>query len=142
MRNYQKKKGNPYLLPHNLYMRTLYIIKDYDRMRDEYQNILHGSPPPNIITGKDIHGNEVGEFGGRGSGTSNPAQDKALNLAMVSDELHAVEQAIRMIPEEYRQGVFQNIRYGTPYPEVAHYNTWRNWKRKFIWGVAQRLHFI
>ena len=32
-REYQKNKNNPYLLPHNLYMRVLYIVRDYDRIK-------------------------------------------------------------------------------------------------------------
>ncbi len=34
MRNYQRQKNNPYKLPHNLYMRMLYLIRDYDRIKD------------------------------------------------------------------------------------------------------------
>lgn len=35
MRNYQRQKNNPYKLPHNLYMRMLYLVRDYDRIKEQ-----------------------------------------------------------------------------------------------------------
>lgn len=35
MRDYQRKKDNPYKLPHNVYMQNLYFIRDYDRLKNE-----------------------------------------------------------------------------------------------------------
>lgn len=34
MREYQGKRNNPYILPHNLYMRMVYMIRDYERMKN------------------------------------------------------------------------------------------------------------
>ena len=31
MRNYQMRRSNPGLLPHNVYMQLQYLLKDYDR---------------------------------------------------------------------------------------------------------------
>ena len=33
MTAYQRKRGNPYRLPHNVYMRTAYTVRDYARLR-------------------------------------------------------------------------------------------------------------
>ena len=128
-RNYQRTKNNPYLLPHNLYMRVLYIIKDYDRLKDEYQTIL------------DSGGSAMG---GRraGSGTSNPTENKAIRLAAISDELHAIEGALIEIPQEYRQGVLSAIKYRTPYPDTAGYKTWQRWRQRFIWHVAKNMRIV
>ena len=125
-RNYQITKNNPYLLPHNLYMRVLYIIRDYDRMKDEYQEILQLSPP--ALTG--VPGSRE---------LTDPTGDKAIRLAMISGEMHAVDQALMDIPREYRQGLMRNIKYGDNYPNTAHYNTWRYNKYKFCYKVAKRL---
>ena len=40
MRDYQAVTNNPYLLPHHLYMRTLYIIRDYDRLKEKAEKLL------------------------------------------------------------------------------------------------------
>ncbi len=34
MRNYQRQKNNPHKLPHALYMRMLYLIRDYERLKN------------------------------------------------------------------------------------------------------------
>jgi len=128
-RNYQRTKNNPYLLPHKLYMRVLYIIKDYDRLKDEYRAIVDFSLP------------ELAGMPGS-SETANPTEDKAIKAAAISDELHAIEQALMMVPPEYRQGLMNNIKYRTPYPYTAHYNTWRYWRYKYTWNVAKRLHLV
>ena len=39
MRNYQRTRNNPYILPHHLYMRTLYIIRDYERLKQKSEDI-------------------------------------------------------------------------------------------------------
>ena len=38
------KKNNPYILPSNLYMRMLYLVRDYNRLKEEYANIIHEMP--------------------------------------------------------------------------------------------------
>jgi hypothetical protein len=128
-REYQIAKNNPYLLPHNLYMRVLYTIRDYDRVRGEYDALLHGSPP------------KLAERA-PGGGSARPAEDKAVRLAAMSGEIHAVEQALMAVPEEYRRGLMDNICHGAPYPDTAHYNTWRYWRYRFAWHVAKRLKLI
>ena len=54
-------------------------------------------------------------------------------------EEKSIEQALQEIPEEYRQGVFDNIMYHTPYPLTAHYKTWQKWKQRLIYKVAYEL---
>ena len=39
-RDYQRIKNNKYILPRNLYRHTLYVIRDYDRIRLEYEDML------------------------------------------------------------------------------------------------------
>jgi len=36
MRNYQRTKNNPYLLPQHLYGEVKYMLKDYQRLKEEY----------------------------------------------------------------------------------------------------------
>jgi len=108
-------------------MRVLYIIKDYDRLKDEYHAILNGGYGTDIV------------MPSLGTDISKPTEDKAIRLSMISDELHAIEQGLRYIPKEYRQSILQSIKYGAKYPDTAHYNTWRYNKYKFTWHVADIL---
>ena len=128
-RNYQRTKNNPYLLPHNLYMRTLYVIRDYDRRKDEYIALAYVSPHQ--------------MNGAPGSGRpSNPTENRGIRRAALFDELEAVEQALMAIPDEYRQGVRQNVMYGAWYPKNADVRTYQRWKQRFVYLVAGRLGFI
>jgi len=110
-------------------MRVLYIIRDYDRMKDEYQEILQLSPP--ALTG--VPGSRE---------LTDPTGDKAIRLAMISGEMHAVDQALKKIPREYRQGVKRNVMYGSWYPKDADARTYRRWKQRFMYWVAEKLKII
>ena len=141
-REYQRNKNNPYLLPHNLYMRVLYIIRDYDRLKDEYHAVLQSSPAPRITTGYDKDGKHVSELMQGSGGIADPTADKAMRLVVISEELHAVEQSLRMIPGEYRQGVKHNVMYGAWYPTDASERTYRRWKQRFVFNVAKTLKLV
>jgi len=138
-REHQKAKNNPYLLPHNLYMRVLYIIRDYDRMKDEYQVILEASPAPRIESGFDRNGKFSAEFMPKSCDTAKPTEDKALRLAVISGEMHAIEQALLEIPRMYRRGVVENITEGAWYPKDASPRTYRRWKQRYAYNVAKKL---
>jgi hypothetical protein len=137
MKIYQPQKNNPYKLPHNLYMQMVYLLRDYDRQIRELEelryNIAHERP-------------EIEEGMPRGCGTSNPTQKKAFKIIAMSEELtdrcKAVEQALIEIPSEYRSGVMNNICYGCAYPYDAHYNTYRNWRRRLLYKIAENLLLI
>ena len=141
-KEYQRAKNNPYLLPHNLYMRVLYIIRDYDRLKEEYQAILHSSPTPRIESGYDRNGRFSAELMPKSGEAADPTEDKGMRLALISDELHAVEQALMMIPAEYRHGVKQNVMYGGWFPQDADGRTYRRWKQRFIYQVAKGMKLV
>lgn len=127
MRNYQKTKNNPYHLPQNLYMRMLYLIRDYDRIRAERQEILHSSP--------DHDGVPVSGFG-------SPTESKAMRMYAISRECEAVEKALRGIPEVYRDGVLNNICHRTPFPIDAGEATYQRWRSRLVYYVAKNCHLV
>ena len=43
-RDYQRIQGNRWVLPRNLYRQTLFAIRDYPRIKEEYEDLLQGSP--------------------------------------------------------------------------------------------------
>lgn len=128
MRNYQRKKNNPYQLPHTLYMRMLYLVRDYPRLMEERRDILYGSSPS--LDGMP-----------RGTDISTPTESRAIALAAVEQECSAVEQALREIPEEYRAAVLDNITKNAPFPYIAGESTWRRWRARFLYYVARNLHY-
>lgn len=130
MREYQNKKNNPYLLPHCLYMRTLYIIRDYDRLKAETEQIIHESPLPS--DGQPTAHNF------NGSSTEN----KALRLAEIDAEIAAIETALSKLPVFYQLPIKNNILYDIRYPAGASSRTFKRYKQMFVFLVAKKLNFI
>ncbi|MCR5109831.1 MAG: hypothetical protein K6B38_02845 [Ruminococcus sp.] len=127
MRNYQRQKNNPYKLPHHLYMRMLYLVRDYERIRSEREDILNASPPADGIP----H-----------TGMGNPTEQKAIRLCELGNKCAAIEKAYESIPPEYRKAIWNNICYQSPYPIIAGEATYKRWRCRFIYEVAKNLHEI
>lgn len=130
MKEYQRKKNNPYLLPHCLYMRTLYIIRDYNRLKAEAEQILHASSAP-------VDGQPTAR-----SFKCSVTENKAMKLSEIDAEIYAIETALQEIPEFFRKPVMNNILYGVRYPVGASTRTYKRYKQKYIYSVAKKLNFI
>lgn len=129
MRDYQAKKNNPYILPKPLYMQVLWLIRDYDRMLEEYQGAIDGSPNP--PDGQP-----------RGASLVNSTEQKALRRAELWFKIEAIDRALSTIPEEYRRGIWNNIVYWRQYPLDAGRATYARHKQKFVYRIAKKLHWI
>ncbi len=129
MKDYQPKNTSKYWLPKAVYYQTLYAARDYDRLREEYTQLLH-----------ETHTRSDGQP--RGTKRSDPTEKTVERLEETSNKLAAIEGALRGIPDEYRAGVFDNVRYQTPYPFTASRATWTRWRRYFICVLAYRLHLF
>lgn len=128
-REYQRKKNNPYLLPDNLYDATISLIRDYDRLKQRYEEILHGSPlPPDGMP--------------RGSGVGNPTEQKAIKMEAIFQQLQNIEQALLQVPSEYRNGVFREARFGGGYPIDAARSTYAMWKQRFVYHTAENMNLL
>lgn len=127
MRNYQRTKNNPYKLPHNLYMRILYLVRDYERIKSEREDIIHGSPEHDGLPASNL---------------GNPTEAKGIKLAMLGGNCKAIEEAFNEVPKEYRKGVWNNICYQSPYPIDAGEATYKRWRSRFIYKIAEKLHEI
>lgn len=116
MRNYQSKKKNPYLLPHNVYMQTLYLIRDYERLKEEYSQLMNPS-------------------------TTMSKQSKKIR-GVICQKIDAIENAAKEIPEYYQKGVWNNVLYGYRYPINADIRTWQTYKQRFIYYTAQNMQYV
>lgn len=129
MRDYQPHKNNPYWLEPTIYRRVLTVVRDYDRMVRDYNNILaetisdDGQP--------------------RSSSPRDPVAQKVEHADRLWQEIHAVEMARKCIPQEYRQGVWENVQHGGwPVDIPAHYKTWLYWRKRFLFSTAKNLKLL
>ena len=125
-RDYQRTKNNKYILPRNLYRHTLYVIRDYDRIKLEYDYMLQ--PPAVSCDGQP-----------KGGGRSDPTAMTAARVEKYHDIISAVDRAKQEIPKEYRKGVWQNIVHEAPFPFTAARSTYGFYKSKFVYMVAKFL---
>lgn len=125
IRDYQPKKTK-YILPQGIYMSTLWIIRDYSRMKESIEDAILTTP---------VHDGMP-----RGSGISDPTANKAMSLSgVIGGRIKAIEEAKKDIPEEYMHGVWNNIQYRMPFPQDAARETYSRYKSKYIFLVAERL---
>lgn len=144
-RNYQLKKNNDDLLPHDLYMRVQYIIKGYDRLKREYMDLLYASPlPPNGMP----KGNQAGS----------PTEAKAIKLEQLSLELRAIDQTCIEMIGLYSGRVQEPFDAVKAYWNYNYFNyshirkniddigpsrrTWNRYKLLFSQKVAQKINLF
>lgn len=128
MNEYQRKKSR-YTLPRNLYMATLYQIRDYERMKDEAWALLDSSPEPPDGQPK-------------GTVVGNPVEAAAIRREKYVQIIRIIDEALEEVPEEYRKGVWKNIQRGERYPDDASRNTYGNYKSRFIYEVAKKIYLL
>lgn len=122
---YQSKEkfcDNSFVLNPILYKRTIYTIKDYPRFVSEFHGEI--SYPRDC----DISHNS-------------PTEEVAINKVNNVYRKEAIERALKQIPKEYQQMVFDHIVYDKTYLELdyAHENTLKKYTQAFVYFVAREL---
>lgn len=128
MKEYQRR-NTKYILPGNLYMQTVYLIRDYHRMAEEAEAILEESPAP--PDGQP-----------RGTARPNQVEQKAMRREKYLSIIGIIQEAKLAIPKEYRTGVWMNIMYAEPFPEDAGRATYGRYKSQFVYEVAKKVYFL
>jgi hypothetical protein len=121
--------GRVSAIPEEIWRECILIIRDYDRAREEYESLICGNQ--SALTGMP-----------RANSPGNPTERAAVQRALMSMKLNAVDEAFGRVPEEYRQAIRDNIVKRTPYPDYAHRVTFVRWKAKIIRHLAEKLLLI
>lgn len=130
-RDYQRKINNRYKLPKAIYHQTLWIIRDYERIKKELENSLTCSNSDSDIN-FFIKTNYVG----------NPVLNKVIKRDRYINYVTIIEKSLDIIPSEYQKGVWDNITKYKAYPLDADRSTYGRYKSKFIYEVAERFDLI
>ncbi len=129
MRDYQRRKNNKYYLPKSVYHRTLWVIRDYERMKEEAESLVE-------ISGVNTDGMP------RGNEASDQVSRMVIKRCDLLKDVKVIDMALELIPEEYRAGVWNNIQYNKSYPTYAGARTFARYKSTFIHSVAKGLNYI
>lgn len=122
MRDYQPS-NNRWVLPEDVYRQTLWFIRGYYRRQEEANSILEESPAP--ADGQP-----------HGGSSSDPVGQKAERRLALTRSNDIIDKAKSRIPSEYREAVWQNLLFRTPYPVYADRHTYGRYKSKLIYMVA------
>lgn len=109
-------------LPYDEYMIALWYIRGYNRRKEEERAILEESAAPS-------------DGMPRGSGVSDPVEDKAMKRIRLREQNEIVDRALLNIPPEYRRAIWENVVYRKPYPQTANKNTFSMWRVRFVTDV-------
>ena len=129
MKDYQRQKGNRYILPRTLYHQTVWQIRDYYRLKEQADAILEESPPP---PDGQPHGTSIGD----------QVASRVIRRETMLSTVRVIEKEKQLIPKEYRDGVWNNILFGTAYPDDADRSTYGRYKSKFVYSVARGLYLL
>lgn len=130
-RDYQRKINNRYKLPRAIYHQTLWIIRDYERIKRELENSLTCSDSGSDINSY-IQTNHVG----------NPVLNEVIKRDKYFNYVKIIEESLNVIPTEYKKGVWDNVTKYKAYPLDADRSTYGRYKSKFIHEVAERFDLI
>lgn len=119
-------EGDKHRVPRPVYFQCFWTVKDIDRLKrlEAIGNYSH-KPDEMVFFVDDeevIRNAEV--------------------LTQAAWKLECIREAIKKVPEEYRQATIDSIVYNVPFGDVAHENTWRKWRQVFIRELAKNLLLI
>ena len=129
MRDYQRSKNNKYILPTAVYHQTLWQIRDYYRLKAEADAILEASPAP---PDGQPRGTDISDM------VANKAERRENTLAKIK----ILDDNKMAIPEEYREGIWNNIQFGSAYPLDADRTTYGRYKSMFVFNVAKDFYLL
>ena len=125
-----KRMKDHFFGSHEQYMETLWFARQHLKRKEELEK---------RIAERDSIGNNSDGCTSHG-GISNPTEQKALQIVQLEKDIAIVDDALKSIPEEYRDLVLRHVLgkayYTAPEYDKAHVNTWSKWQQVFLWKVA------
>lgn len=131
MKEYQFRKEHKLVLPSEVYYQCLWVVRDMERLKE-----LAEEPECENRVAEEVLQYEGVQF-----------QVNSLEIppevAEAKFKLGCIRRALEVVPETYREAVLQNIlQRGGGYNNMAHENTWKKWKQRFIYVLAENLCLI
>lgn len=113
--------------------------RDYKLEKEEYyETIWYIRQYPKFLKDRDSILNSRRQNYGipRGSEVGDPTAMTVIRLEKVEAKIAPIKEALSLIPQEYQNGIIENIVKHTPYPDYADTSTWKRWRRRFVYYVA------
>lgn len=121
------KGADAYDITREEYFSTVWAIRNYDNLQEEARDLLEQSP--------------VNDGQPRGSQKSDPTAQAAERRERVTRQIKHIEDALRIVPAEYRAVLIENVARQVPLYKAAPKayiadTTLQYWRVRFICEVA------
>lgn len=133
MREYQQRSMKSYVLPEAVYRQALWAVKDLPRLKETLEKslALEGTLPQTSLVAENNRGKDWADKDHTGR--------SAVERAMLSVKIQAIEDAFFQIPHKYREGIRLKLTEGKRYSDDFHGNTWKKWQQIYIFHAAKNL---
>ena len=112
------------ILPRPVFFQVEWILKDYDRLKE-------------IVTNASVANMAEGAVVFYADNNSGLLSRSVIEEAMF--KVDVIERSLNIVPEEYREAIFDNLVRKTGFPDTAADNTWKKWKHVYIIELAKNL---
>jgi len=133
MKDYQQKKLKSYVLPEAVYRQALWAVKDLPRLKSTLERVLLSE---GRLPGSSAVSEHTGE---RDPYEKDYTGKEAMERAMLTMKIQAIEDAFFQIPYKYREGIRMKLTEGKAYGDDFHINTWKKWQQIYIFYAAKNL---
>lgn len=123
--DYQPTKNNSNWIPREYYKQTVWFIKSYDQMKQEHDDILEEGKSLSDLDGMP-----------HGSGISDETAQKAIRAERLFNDITIINQALLLIPKDYRKSVFEWVKDDIKPPAYLSRRMFRYYRGTFIRAVA------
>jgi len=121
-------------IPKEVYNRCVWLVRDYDRMKNL---VMTAEISGQINLGKVSKSREVTLI----------ADDSEWLFPLdvvrqAKSDVECVDRALLVVPEELRPGLLDMVSHRGKTNDAAHENTWKRWKKRFIYELAEELRLV
>lgn len=111
------------IMPRTVYNQCLWIVRDYERLKLICDNSSEAMLREDAFFYADDKNGLL----------SGPVINEARARVI------AIEESLELIPVEYRKGVYENVANNVRFSDLASANTWKKWKKRFLYNIASKL---
>lgn len=137
-RTYRDTVASEIKLPKEVYYRCLWTVRDMKRL-EKLASVLDVRASGKKIKPALLQTGETVQEEADPGAVSLVPDDVA---GRAQRELKCISNALKKVPEVYREGLLDNIIGKEPFGDFAHPNTWKKWKLVFLYELARELRLI
>ena len=112
------------------YMEQIYFIKQYNCYCELIKYLDERSNTPVFSDKERVDKERV----------SNPTEQVAFLRMELEEKKNIIEKALTAVPVQYRDllmiNIIDNVKFTDSRFDMAHVQTWKYWKNRFVWEVA------